>query len=84
MWFSTFYLVLVAGAVVAQDDIKSNLRMSLGKPSCAVPLPGNLLGFSIEPDRFPDWAGNVSSKNEYTYTLMSDLKEKTGVTPSIR
>ena len=77
-------LALAAGATVAQPATVSRLQMSFVRPSCAMPLPANLLGFSIEPDRFPDWAGNISHRNDYTYTVLSNLKEKTGVAPRIR
>jgi len=49
-----------------------------------MPLPQDLCGFSIEPDRWPDWAGNVTHRNDFTYTLLNNLKEKTGVAPRIR
>lgn len=75
---------LVAGLAGAQEITDSRLQFSRSRPSCAMSLPGNLCGFSIEPDRFPDWAGNVTHKNNYTYTLLNTLKQKTGSAPRIR
>lgn len=77
-------LALVASLAGAQEIADSRLQFSNSRPSCAMFLPGDLCGFSIEPDRFPDWAGNVTHKNNFTYTLMNTLKQKTGAAPRVR
>ncbi|KAH8810928.1 glycoside hydrolase family 79 protein [Xylogone sp. PMI_703] len=75
---------VVAGTVQAQDATNSRLQLSWTRPSNAVPLPPDLCGLSVEPDRWPDWAGNVTHRNEFTYRLLNTLKQKTGVAPRIR
>lgn len=82
LWFLA--AALAASVTVAQEVTDSRLQFSWDRPSVANPLPQDLCGFSIEPDRWPDWAGNVTNKNGFTYTLLSNLKEKTGVAPRIR
>jgi hypothetical protein len=73
-----------AVCAVAQDVTDTSLRFSWSQPPSAMRLPQDLCGFSIESDRFPHWAGNVTSKNVFTYNLMNNLKEKTGKAPHIR
>jgi hypothetical protein len=75
---------LTFSTATAQSITNSTLQYLSTRPSCALALPANLCGFSIEADRFPDWAGNVSSRNNYTFTLLNTLKQKTGVAPRIR
>jgi hypothetical protein len=54
------------------------------RPSSAVPLSNNLVGFSIESDRWNDWTGSLSHPNNLTCTLLHNLKQKTGVASPIR
>jgi hypothetical protein len=77
-------LALVANEACAQTITNSTLYYASERPSSAMSLPANLCGFSIEPDRYPEWAGNYTHKNAFTYTLMDTLKNKTGVAPRIR
>lgn len=78
------FVFAAAFSVAIAQVIDSRLRFSSSRPSCAMPLPQDLCGFSIEPDRWPEWAGNTSHRNDFTYTMLSTLKEKTGVAPTIR
>lgn len=50
----------------------------------ANPVPNDLQSFSFEFSFFPDFAGNHSHPNEFTKTLLGNLKEITGATPVIR
>jgi hypothetical protein len=77
-------LALAAGVVVAQESVDTTLHFQWNRSASAMPLPRDLCGLSIEADRFPDWAGNVTHRNEFTYTLMNNLREKTGLAPPIR
>jgi len=79
-----FVLCLLSNRLLAQNVAGSRLQFEWSRPSCTMPLPQDLCGFSIEPDRWPDWAGNVTHRNDFTYTLLNNLKEKTGVAPRIR
>ncbi|OCH91400.1 glycoside hydrolase family 79 protein [Obba rivulosa] len=46
-------------------------------------LSPTLLSFSIEQDRWPDWAG-VSERNEFTYKALQNYQALTGQPPNIR
>ena len=80
MILSLIPLLAFAGTTVATTP----LNLALKRPDSAKPVPGDLAGLSIEADRFPAWAGNGTERNEFTYTLLNNLKEKTGVPPYIR
>ncbi|KXL43444.1 MAG: glycoside hydrolase family 79 protein [Acidomyces sp. 'richmondensis'] len=62
--------------------LECNIEWS--RPSYAMPLPQDLCGFSIEPDMWPGWAGNKTHRNDFTYMLLNNLTEKSGVAPRIR
>ncbi|KAI9924234.1 hypothetical protein MW887_007184 [Aspergillus wentii] len=48
------------------------------------PIPKDLSSFSIELSSFPNYAGNTSIPNDFSYNLLSNLKELTGVWPKVR
>ncbi|ETS78715.1 hypothetical protein PFICI_08568 [Pestalotiopsis fici W106-1] len=60
------------------------LELSLEMPDTALPLPASMCGLSIEADRFVDWAGEPGKANQFTWNLMNNTKEKTGIAPPIR
>lgn len=54
-------------------------------PAFAEKVDSNLVAFSIEADRWPDWAGyEVGKPNEFFVQCLKNLGEKTGSMPSIR
>lgn len=56
-------------------------------PSCpkdTEPVANDLQSFSIEFSYFPDFTGNKSHPNEFSRTLLGNLKDITGVAPVIR
>jgi len=54
-------------------------------PSYAEPLDSQLVAFSIEADRWPDWAGHkVGEPNSYTQQLLANLQQRIGLPPAIR
>ncbi|KAI0327551.1 glycoside hydrolase family 79 protein [Cubamyces sp. BRFM 1775] len=63
----------------------SALRVSIpsSPPSNAQPLSPTLLSFSIEADRWPEWAG-ITERNEFTYNALHNYAALTGKPPSIR
>jgi hypothetical protein len=71
-------------AALAQNDTLSTLRVTFDRPDYARYLNPTLAGLSIELDRFPDWAGNLSHPNEYTHALLDNLKQRTGAAVTIR
>ncbi|KAH9949137.1 glycoside hydrolase family 79 protein [Amylocystis lapponica] len=52
-------------------------------PTNTQPLWSTLLSFSIEQDRWPDWAG-IDSRNEFTYNALQRLGSLTGSPPKLR
>lgn len=77
-------LAFGVGLAVAQVVTNSTLQVNLTAGQIVVRLPPDLCGFSIEADRWPDWAGNVTHKNNYTFALLDILRVKTGVAAPIR
>jgi hypothetical protein len=67
-----------------QDDTLSTMRVTFDRPDYARYVNPTLAGLSIELDRFPDWAGNISHPNEYTYALLNNLKQRTGAAVTVR
>jgi len=54
-------------------------------PSYAEHLDPQLVAFSIEADRWPDWAGHkVGEPNPYTQQLLANLQQRIGLPPAIR
>jgi len=54
-------------------------------PAFAEVLDPRLVAFSIEADRWPDWAGyGVGHPNAFTQQLLANLQARTGLAPAIR
>jgi hypothetical protein len=79
---SYWCLVLAAAATCVRAKIE--LELSLEMPDTALPIPAGMCGLSIEADRVVDWAGEPGDANQFTYNLMNNIKERTGVAPPIR
>ncbi|KAI0092691.1 glycoside hydrolase family 79 protein [Irpex rosettiformis] len=75
---SQLVALLVASSVCAQ-----NTSIPIVVPDDAKPLPQNLLGFSIEQDRWPDWAG-THARNNFTHDALANYAHLTGKPPHIR
>jgi hypothetical protein len=75
-------LSLVVGALA--QDASVALTVPSNKPTSASPLANDLVGMSLEADRWNDWTGNLTHPNDFTYTLLDNLKQKTGIAPVIR
>lgn len=72
----------VANSSNAED---TTIQLPTSKPAWAEHLSPQLAAFSIEMDRWPDWAGYAVGKpNEYTNQLMRNLGERTGMMPYLR
>ena len=75
-------VLATASASVAQVD--SILDLPPFAPYSLQSLPQNLVGMSIEEDRWPDWTGNYTSPNSFTMQLLQNLKDRTGVAIPVR
>lgn len=55
------------------------------RPAFAERIDPHLVAFSIEADRWPDWAGHeVGKPNEFTRQVLRNLEERSGVGSAIR
>ncbi|KAI0637476.1 glycoside hydrolase family 79 protein [Trametes polyzona] len=60
-----------------------NVSLPISPPGNSQALSPTLLSFSIEQDRWPDWAG-VQSRNEFTHNALLNYAALTGHPPNIR
>lgn len=64
---------------------QTSIQIPSSQPAWAEPLSPNLAAFSIEMDRWPDWAGQkVGEPNEYVNQVLTNLGERTGAMPYLR
>ncbi|KAI0337156.1 glycoside hydrolase family 79 protein [Trametopsis cervina] len=73
------FVALAALSLVAAQ----NSTIPILVPDDAKALSQNLLGFSLEQDRWPDWAG-VQSRNEFTHNALLNYGSLTGKPTKIR
>lgn len=60
-----------------------NVSIPIAAPSSAPDISRSLLSFSIEQDRWTDWAG-TGTKNEFFFNVLSNLKDLSGEATRIR
>ncbi|EMD41170.1 glycoside hydrolase family 79 protein [Gelatoporia subvermispora B] len=60
-----------------------NVSVPIFAPNTSQSLAPTVLSFSIEQDRWPDWAG-VSSRNDFTFNALRNFEALTGQPPNIR
>ncbi|MCJ1330096.1 hypothetical protein MMC10_006778 [Thelotrema lepadinum] len=79
LWLSLLYVLGV--------DSSSSRSVSISDATsinASAPIPESFVSFSIELAFFPDYAGNVSSPNTFSYNLLNNLGNLTGSKPAIR
>lgn len=76
-------VIAVAAASSCVSAQAVPISIPLTAPATAVMLNPALLSFSIEQDRWPDWAG-ASSPNKFFQNALQNLAQRTGETPWIR
>jgi len=97
MWLFTALSIILSvftqqrGSLLTQYDsapIKpdvAHLDIPVKQPLYAEALDPNLIAFSIEADRWPDWAGyEVGEPNAYARQLFDNLQKRTGHPPAVR
>jgi len=62
----------------------SAISVSAKPENASNPLLEGYVSYSIEFAFFPDYAGNTSSPNSFSYNLISNLRDIQGVPPYIR
>ena len=76
---------LTASSFVAASTAGARVDVPLPAqaPAGAQPLSSTLVSFSLEQDRWPDWAG-IDERNEFTYSALKTYADLTGQPPKIR
>jgi hypothetical protein len=73
------------GLHTRQENPDTTIQLPTSKPGWAEHLSPQLAAFSIEMDRWPDWAGyTVGQPNSYTNQLLQNLGDRTGMMPYLR
>ncbi|TFY74559.1 hypothetical protein EWM64_g9455 [Hericium alpestre] len=80
--FKPFLFVLSVHSLLTEAQTISVSVPALA-PSSAPSLPGSLISFSIEQDRWVDWIGQ-ESRNDFFFNVLDNLKSITGEAPHIR
>lgn len=62
---------------------KVTVSVPASAPSDAPVVSRSLISFSIEQDRWTDWAGNTS-RNQFFYNILDNVKQITGIPPFVR
>lgn len=86
--FATMFILLLLNVLItfgSQRPIVQavTVQIPLAAPSSAATLNPALLSFSIEQDRWTDWAG-VNEPNTFFLNALNNLAERTGEVPWIR
>lgn len=72
-------------AYAAESQYNFILQLPTKRPEWVEKLSPHLAGFSLEMDRWPDWAGKELGKpNVYFNQLLRNLGERTGHMPFLR
>jgi hypothetical protein len=76
---------LESGAAASASISQATIVLPRHRPAFAERIDPNLVAFSIEADRWPDWAGHaVGQGNEFTRQVLRNLEERSGVPSAIR
>ncbi|CCM03869.1 uncharacterized protein FIBRA_06020 [Fibroporia radiculosa] len=81
----TFLFAIFAACIslAGAQDTTANVAVPVTAPSDAQPLWSTLLSFSIEQDRWPDWAG-IDARNEFMHSALQNYADLTGSPPKFR
>lgn len=86
----SFFLLLSllcswASAAATSGGSTAPLLVSLTAPSSAsAPIPSSFVSYSIEFAFFPEFAGNKTVPNDFSYNLLKNLGKVQGTTPIVR
>ncbi|KAG6879675.1 hypothetical protein C0992_012973 [Termitomyces sp. T32_za158] len=74
---------LLCLAILCQPGLGLNVPIPLVAPRAAVRVSSSLFSFSIEQDRWTDWAGSTS-RNQFFFNTLDNLGQLTGAPPRVR
>ena len=80
--FSSLKRLLFASLLV-QNTLCVSVTVPVAAPSTAPKISQSLVSFSIEQDRWTDWAG-TTSRNQFFFNTLDNLRQLTGIPPQIR
>ncbi|TCD66320.1 hypothetical protein EIP91_001566, partial [Steccherinum ochraceum] len=78
-----FLLVAVSLFGFLDSSYALDVSVPSSPPGTSKPLVSTLLSFSLEQDRWPDWAG-TDSPNTFTRNALKNFASRTGIPPKIR
>ncbi|XP_006459562.1 hypothetical protein AGABI2DRAFT_201919 [Agaricus bisporus var. bisporus H97] len=61
----------------------TTINISIPAPNGSIQIPRNLIGFSLEQDRWVDWAG-LDERNQFFFNVLDNMKAISGEPPIIR
>ena len=72
-------------AAFIRETPRATIVLPPARPAYAEKVDPHLVAFSIEADRWPDWAGHTIGKpNDFTMQVLKNLAERSGVPCAIR
>jgi len=78
-------LAASAAARISGNVTQGAIFLPDAQPANAEKLDPQLVGFSIELDRWPDWAGRqVGRPNQFVHSVMRQLTDRSGAPPYFR
>ncbi|GLB40573.1 putative glycosyl hydrolase family 79 C-terminal beta domain [Lyophyllum shimeji] len=80
---ATSILRILCVALLGKEASGVNVAIPLIAPSTAPRVSPSLFSFSIEQDRWTDWAGSTS-RNQFLFNTLDNLARLTGAPPDIR
>ena len=77
--------VALTPAAVTQEALRATIVLPPAQPAYAERVDPHLVAFSIEADRWPDWAGHaVGEPNDFAMQVLKNLAERSGEPCAIR
>lgn len=74
----------VAEIIERQSSNSSAISVSAAPENASDPILEGFVSYSIEFAFFPDYAGNASAPNAFSYNLLSNIRDIQGVPPYCR
>jgi hypothetical protein len=81
------HFCLVVLSLCLFPGLALDIEVPYAATNAAVQVAPDLLSFSLEADRWPEWisvAPNYNAKNEFTANVLNNLGALSGATPRLR
>lgn len=83
LWLTFFVLPFVTGGLSQSFNVSVPLDIDYGPDGTTPRFESDHIGFSIEGDRWLDWAGSTT-RNQFFYNILSNIEYYTNTPPPIR